>query len=515
MLPAYQLREICRLILLPKELPHRQIARMTGSTHQTVGNITKRIEANKLRLEELDKLSDNELVSQLYPKVRFKLKYKIMPDIKLILNELQSRHKSRKSLMLLYLEYKAMYGERGYGRSQFYKIATDALKASKVTMKQVYLPGEILFIDYAGTALSYKRDVQDITLNVFVGCLGYSQRRFAFATTDMTSASWCQGLVEAFEYFGGVPEVIQFDNAKAMVTTPGQLATFHRNIAELAHHYGCICDTSRVGTPTDNGLAEHAVKYVTQRILVSMNRDLTFFSHDEVNRHLIAEVDKLNTIVPTLKEHSPNELFFSDEFESMRRLPTKPFEPVIFRKEIQTPANYLVRYLGNEYSVPFELAHKRIEIKVRGRKLYVLHQNQIRAIHDLIDGRDNVVRLEEHLKPEHRAELSKTLENYLEWAKSIGSAAELVVELQYRGLSNPNSRIAGKYCRRLQKLCHKYGPEQFEEACSYAYTHNMPAVNDIELVLKAKPYLQPEHAGALTHSNIRGADYFGGHRNGH
>jgi DNA replication protein DnaC/transposase len=483
---------------------------MTGHTHQTVSSINQRLKTSSITLADLDKLDDSELHLTLYPKVKSKSYRKVPPDFEITLKECLIKHKFRKSIMVAYLEYKSKYGSQGYERSQFYKLFKDYLKAKNIVMKQIYVPGEIVFIDYTGLTLSYVSDSKDIKLNVFVACLGYSKRIFAFATPDMTSVSWCRSLYKALEYFGGVPDVVQFDNAKAMVTTPGQLATFHRNIQELSHYCGFVSDTSRVGTPTDNGNAEATAKFVTQRIIVPMKKDLSFFSIDEVNRYLVSEIDKLNGQQIQKMKITRNELFFADELHELAPLPVIPFAPVIYRKEIFTPSNYMVRYAGNEYSVPFELAHKRIEVKVKGDKLYIVYQSQIRAIHEIITGTNNVVRISEHLKPEHLAELNKTKENYIHWAEVIGSATVFIVEDQYKGRKSTSSRVAGKFCSRLQTLCKKYGEDVFEQACTYAYTHNMSSPNDIELILKAKPFLEANNNPVVPHSNIRGANYFGG-----
>lgn len=275
-------------------------------------------------------------------------------------------------------------------------------------------------------------------------------------------------------------------------------------------------NTSRVGTPTDNGNAEQTAKFVTQHIIVPMKSDITCFSRDEVNRYLVSEVDRLNNMELQKSAISRNELFFADEHQELLELPAKPYAPIIYRNELQTPSTYLVRYKGNEYSVPFELAHKRIEIKVRGTSLTILHQNRIRAIHDVIEGTNNVIRLNEHLTPEHKAQIAKNKDNYLEWARSIGCSTTEIIAQQYSGHKNPASRIAGKYCQRLQSLCSKYGEDVFEDACSYAYTHNMVSPNDLEVILKARPFDSEagmaEFHPAIAHDNIRGSEYFGGHK---
>lgn len=40
----------------------------------------------------------------------------------------------------------------------------------------------------------------------------------------MTSNSWILSLIKALMYYGGGPEVVQFDNAKAMVTKASKVA---------------------------------------------------------------------------------------------------------------------------------------------------------------------------------------------------------------------------------------------------------------------------------------------------
>ncbi len=513
MIAIFALREILRLLLSHVRLNFHRIGEITGHPHQTICNINKKLKQASVSWDEIKEMTDDEVMRAIYPKKFARYQDTAMPDFKEIVKECKKKHKNRKTIMLMYIEYKARYGRTGYERAQFYKLVKEHIKANKVVMKQVYLPGEILFIDYAGLTLNYSLGSSDVKLYVFVACLGYSKRIFAFATPDMTSISWCRSLVKSLEYFGGVPNVVQFDNAKAMVKTPGQVAEYHHHITELSQHYNLICDTSRVATPTDNGAAEEAVKFVTQRVIVPMKNDLSFFSLDEVNDYLRSEIDKLNDLHFQNTKVSRNSLFFADEEQELAKLAARPFEPILFSKEIQTPANYLVRYKGNEYSVPFELAHKRIRIKVKGNFLYIVHQGKVRAVHDLIDGNNQLVRKDEHLKPEHKAELAKTQNHYIAWAKQVGKNTVLIVREQYRGFKNPNSRLAGKYCSRLKRLCRRYGRCVFEQACTYAFSHDLFSTNDIELILKAKPFVDEKVEESLTHQNIRGAQYYKeGHR---
>lgn len=56
-----------------------------------------------------------------------------------------------------------------------------------------------------------------IRVKAFVATLGYSRATFVCFTNTERQEDWIEGLELAFEYFGGVPKEVLFDNAKAIV----------------------------------------------------------------------------------------------------------------------------------------------------------------------------------------------------------------------------------------------------------------------------------------------------------
>ncbi len=54
-------------------------------------------------------------------------------------------------------------------------------------------------------------------LIALVATMGYSRATFVKFTTNEDTTTLCAGLREAFDYFGGVPEHVLFDNAKSVV----------------------------------------------------------------------------------------------------------------------------------------------------------------------------------------------------------------------------------------------------------------------------------------------------------
>ncbi|WP_346725863.1 IS21 family transposase [Arcobacter porcinus] len=51
----------------------------------------------------------------------------------------------------------------------------------------------------------------------FVMVLGYSRMAFVYFTDNMRQTTWQECHIKAFEYFGGVPETLLYDNLKSVV----------------------------------------------------------------------------------------------------------------------------------------------------------------------------------------------------------------------------------------------------------------------------------------------------------
>jgi len=510
MITASKVSEVTRTLLLFSDYSDRYIGRITDSSHQSVGRIRWKLSALKATWTDIEFLSCTELNILLYPKKKYRVPAKVLPDFDYIYQEIMKKGKRRKSFRVLHDEYRLKHGDVAYKRSQFNQLVRESLAARHVVMKQQYYPGEMLFIDYAGTRVKYREKGEDILLNVFVCCMGYSKKLFAFATKDMSSDSWILSLVNALAYYGGTPEVIQFDNAKAMVTKAKKIALLNDNAIAFAQHYGCMCDTSRVATPTDNPNAEAAVKFITQRILVSMNSDFTFFSLPEVNSHLAQQVEVLNAQPFQKRPESRNQLFSAEEKTTLTPLPDLPLIPFIMQKQIKVPSTYLLPYQGHEYSVPYTLVGKTVTLRVTEHKLIIFFDGKPVVSHVLSKSMSGFTRLDEHMKPTHLAEERKSKTNFLAWAKGIGQDVEKVIERQYEQTSNAKSRVVGKHCIELQKLCDTCGEDVFSAACHYALTRNWYEPSDIELVIRAKAWERSIEPVAIAHANIRGKTYFEG-----
>src|SRR5262249_47345469 len=76
-------------------------------------------------------------------------------------------------------------------------------------------PGNQLQMDFGATTASVGGE--RVRLHLFVATLGYSRRPFVRAFRHERQSAWFDGMEGAFERFGGVPQEVLLDNARALV----------------------------------------------------------------------------------------------------------------------------------------------------------------------------------------------------------------------------------------------------------------------------------------------------------
>ena len=83
-------------------------------------------------------------------------------------------------------------------------------------MRQTYVAGERLFVDYAGTTLAVI-DPSTGAAQLFVAALGASNYTYAEATWTQGLADWIGSHTRTFAFIGAVPAMVVSDNLKAGV----------------------------------------------------------------------------------------------------------------------------------------------------------------------------------------------------------------------------------------------------------------------------------------------------------
>ena len=502
-----KIREILRLVFETK-LSQRAVARAVGVSNATVWDTLRRLEAAGLAWPLPEGITDGELEARLYRDRCQPLADPREPDWATVHEELRT-HKHL-TLQLLWQEYRGAYPE-GYGYSYFCQHYRAWAGRIDVVMRQQHKAGEKLFVDWAGDRLPY-RDSSTGELreaHLFLAVLGFSNYTFVRAYPDERTESFLDAHAAAFAYLGGVPELLVPDNLKTGVKRPDRYeAEIATPYAELAAHYGTVVLPARVGRPRDKAKVEVGVQIAEREILAAL-RHATFFSLAEANAAISERLVALNGRPFARLPGSRASLFAEREAPLLHPLPAEPWTWRT-RKLASVPIDYHVELDGHNYSVPHHLVREKVELRFDAHTVEVYHQGVRVALHVRSHTPGGTTTLEEHRPEQHRAVAAWTPERISAWATETGpqTAAFCAAILAAR----PHPELGLRSCLGVLRLAERYGSGRLEAAAALALTAGASSCRSLRSILEHGLDGAAGAGGvtppALTHANVRGADYY-------
>lgn len=511
-----KIREVLRLGL-HLNMGNRQIGRSCSTSHVTAGAYLTRAKEAGLSYPQVEKMSDQELQAILKGSVLNGSGQEKdcssgpshpVPDWNWIHQEMK---KKGVTLQLLWQEYKDIHSD-GYQSTQFYELYSRWKKKLDVVMRQTHKAGEKVFVDYAGQAISIVdlHTGQMREAQIFICVLGASNYTYAEATWDQSLASWIASHVRAFEYFGGVPEIVVPDNlrsgiSKACRYEPDINPTYH----EMAAHYGTVIIPARVRKPRDKAKAEVGVQIVERWIIAAL-RNRTFFSLIELNKAIRELLDKLNRRPFKKLEGSRLTWFEKMEKNALNQLPSTRY---IFAewKKASVNIDYHVELNRHYYSVPYQLVREQVQIRYTAMTVEIFYKAKRVASHKRSDQAGFHTTQKEHMPKSHQQYLEWTPSRIIHWAGTIGEHTAQVVETIMNTRQHPEQGY--RSCLGILRMAKHYSNERLEAACGRAMAIGGCSYKSIRSILEKgldrqslpKPVTQP----AIKHENIRGPGYYG------
>ena len=198
-------------------------------------------------------------------------------------------------------------------------------------------------------------------IHFFAMDLAHSDAGFVQAYPAETTEAFCAGHVAAFDFFGGVPQSILYDNTRiavARILGDGRRQRT-RVFGELQSHYLFTDRFGRPGKGNDKGKVEGLVGLIRRNYLVPLPHAASF---DALNENLLTACrrrleDRLRGHDETIGERMARDLaVFHD-------LPPTSYD-ACEKQAGRVSSLSLVRYRGTDYSVPTAWGHR--EVVVRG-----------------------------------------------------------------------------------------------------------------------------------------------------
>ncbi|MFQ5329799.1 MAG: IS21 family transposase [Thermodesulfobacteriota bacterium] len=491
-------------------LSDRKTAKSCSIARSTVADYVWRADRAGLSWPLSEDMDEAELDRLLFPaQTPVPPAERFLPEWSYVYGELKRKGVTK---FLLWHEYKERCAE-GYQYSRFCQRYRAWLGKLNPVMRQEHRAGEKLFVDYAGhTVPVVNRITGEVKeAQIFVAVLGASSYTYAEATWSQSTPDWIGSHVRAFEYYGGVTEIVIPDNLKAGVTKACRYEPdVNPTYQEMARHYGTAVIPARVRKPRDKAKVEAGV-LVVERWIVARLRNLTFFSLTQLNSHIRRLLVDLNER-PFKKLPGSRKSFFDTlDKPALKPLPASPYQYAEWKKA-RVNIDYHIEVDRHYYSVPCQLIKKEVDIRITAATIECLYRGKRVASHMRSYNKGRHTTVPGHMPKAHQKYAEWTPERLISWAaKSGADVSELTRKIL---VSRVHPQQGYRTVLGILRLGKRYGEKRLNSACRRALVIGATTYKSVESILKAGldqrplPETLPDSSQSIEHPNIRGADYY-------
>ena len=458
---------------LDRHASYSEINRATGASKGFISKVAAAVEAASLTPEKFLLLNDEDIQNRITPG---RPKRQIEPDWALIAGQMHSnRHLT---LQLMWEAHRQSAGDAAYSYPSFCRLYAswrkDNAPAEGYT-NLVHAPADVMEIDFAGDPLLWVDSYGEMHKDrVFVATLPYSGIIFAQVFEDEKQHSWIEGIAEALTYFGGVPNALLMDNARALVSRVDKVAgIIQPGIEAECGYYGMKPDNCRIHSPRDKNRVEASVCFVERWIIGALemtgNGAVLAGSRDCLKSMFRKKLDECNDRPWTGPGRRGSR---RSDFEEKERPFLKPLPPAPYRmgewKVYTVDKGHCVRLGrkdgGHRYSVPAAYAGKKVHVLLSEQfvEIFAFETNELIARH--VRRRDDSIRthiLEEHLTPEERASRRKP-EDWINSFQQGGISEAIARKFVMSSVRQHGAFPTNRLCAAVHRLRKLYPPSVIE-----------------------------------------------------
>ncbi len=283
--------------------------------------------------------------------------------------------------------------EGSYRTVAYYVDKNRPVKEQEIFLRYETEPGEQAQVDWSefGRINYYGRECRPYCFS-FVW--GYSRRHYIEFTVSQDIYTLMRCHRRAFEYFGGVPKRILYDNmSQVVVSNTGGKVIYNEKFMDFALYYGfllCACD---VGQAHQKGKIERVIEYIRTSFFTGEK----FSSLDELNSKALYWCSEL----ADKRVHGTTHEKPIDRWQEERKV----ILPLLRRSYDTRKAEHRVvqkdcylNWQGNCYSVPWQYARKTVLVKASESVLHIYYDDKCIGQHPVSRQKGKYIRNPEHLK---------------------------------------------------------------------------------------------------------------------
>lgn len=459
MIKMAQLEDIRKMFFL-EELSIREIARRTGHHRDTISKYLQ-LEVPEPPKYTLTEQKPHPVLGSYIPIIQEFLRSDETKPRK-------QKHTARRIFNRLIDEY-------GYDGG--YSTITDYLRKIKKRSKEAFLPLEFQLGAHAEVDWGEAKFVlngKETTAYLFVMKLGASRGFYVRAYPFLKQEAFFDGHRKCFEFMGGAPYEIAYDNLKTAVKNilKGHEREEQDQFIALRTHYLYNANFCKPAKGNEKGGVESAVKYIQQNYFVPYP-DVSSF--DELNEHLHQ---------CCMKDLAKNPKWETEK-QALRPLPTLPF-PCVRYTESKVNSYSLVTFDTNRYSVPTRYAGEKVVIKSTVDEIEIYLKNSCIAKHTRSYSKSS-----EYIVLDHYLELMLNKSRAVGNTKAYNPNSLPPIYEQYRKLLAARSSKGNQEFVKILMLHREYPVEQVSTALEMSIeykVYNYDVVHNLLLQLNSSSH---------------------------
>jgi transposase len=263
--------------------------------------------------------------------------------------------------------------------------------------------GYQLQLDFGEKKVRSGERPQYIKLYFAVFTLTYSRYKWGiFQEYPFTSADLVRALYGCFEYYGGMPRELVFDQDSIMVVSENNGDIIHTQV------FTSFLEETKIGTrvcrkndPETKGKIEASVKFVKGNFM----ENRCYMGHSQWNQSFEEWLERTgNGRAHGTTKRQPAEMFLEEQEHLLPLYGHAPVAAVEYMERNVRPDN-TVLYLSNRYSVPLGTygREKTVLLSAKEDKLHIMNRiGEPITTHDISRERGKLVKQESHGRDRHR-----------------------------------------------------------------------------------------------------------------
>jgi len=314
-------------------------------------------------------------------------------------------------------------------------------------------------------------------IHALILTLCHCRHMYVYLTFTQDIRAVIEGFEAAWDYFGGITEIVIIDNMKPAIDKADRYSPrVNRQFLEYAQHRGFIVDPAYSGHAKGKPIVERAVPYVRDNFFAGEN----FISlEDGRDRAVCWCTDVAGKRIHGTTRKIPAQVFEEVEKGSLKSYPGDRYD-IPYWAVCKVHPDHHIKFKNSLYSIPTKFIGKSMEVKGDSALVKIYYKGSVIKIHKRAapgkrstDFDDYPAELTPYALRNPKYQISEGYKR----AKEIGAFIEEILTGPY-----PWHRL--RSAQKILRLSDKYGAGRMSAAIAKANYYSVYDIRRIENMLK-------------------------------